>query len=147
MKHAASSVNDLGRSFAEHQDLHPTDFDALMAVYEADRAERPLSSKELAQTLAVTPSAATYVVDRLVESGHVSREPSTQDRRRVDLHYSEHGFTVAESFFTALGQAYTKALASFSDAELKTAVVVMSTLIDATRAHRAGLVESEPKDA
>ena len=38
---------------------------------------------ELAQQLGVTSSAATFIVDRLVAQGHVSREPHPDDRRKT----------------------------------------------------------------
>jgi len=46
-------------------------------------AVQPLGPSELAQRLGLTPSAATLVIDRLQERGHVTREPDPADGRRV----------------------------------------------------------------
>jgi len=46
-------------------------------------AVQPLGPTELAQRLGLTPSAATLVLDRLEERGHVTRRPDPADRRRV----------------------------------------------------------------
>lgn len=46
-------------------------------------ADQPLGPTELAHRLGLTPSAATLVLDRLEERGHVSRRPDPTDGRRV----------------------------------------------------------------
>jgi len=43
----------------------------------------PLTVSELAAALGVSPPSASTMVDRLVEKGLLSREPSRQDRRKV----------------------------------------------------------------
>lgn len=44
-------------------------------------AAGPSTQKSLAESLGVTPRNVTGLVDALVESGHVSREPHPTDRR------------------------------------------------------------------
>ena len=44
-------------------------------------AAGPSTQKSLAESLGVTPRNVTGLVDALVESGHVSREPHPSDRR------------------------------------------------------------------
>jgi len=43
----------------------------------------PLTISELAAALGVSPPSASTMVDRLVEKGLLSREPSRKDRRKV----------------------------------------------------------------
>ncbi|GAA1890914.1 MarR family transcriptional regulator [Lapillicoccus jejuensis] len=43
----------------------------------------PLSQRELAEGLSITPSAVTVMVDRLIARGFVAKSPHPTDRRRV----------------------------------------------------------------
>lgn len=52
-------------------------------------AVQPLGPSELAARLGLTPSAATLVLDRLEERGHVQRRPDPSDGRRVQAMPSE----------------------------------------------------------
>ncbi|MFT3861858.1 MarR family winged helix-turn-helix transcriptional regulator [Micropruina sp.] len=118
----------VGHGFASNQGLHPTDLRALTAIYAADLATTPLTLRELAAQLDVTPAAVTYAVDRLTSAGHVRRERGTRDRRTVVLRFGEHGHQVAHEFFTPLGELHTNALADFSDAELDACARVLSVV-------------------
>jgi DNA-binding MarR family transcriptional regulator len=60
-------------------EVNPTDMKAMEHLIQ----EGSLSPTELAGRLGITTAAATLVVDRLVEVGHVDRRPHPHDRRRV----------------------------------------------------------------
>ncbi|OUE23650.1 MarR family transcriptional regulator [Clavibacter michiganensis] len=60
-------------------EVNPTDMKAMEHLIQ----EGSLSPTELAGRLGVSTAAATLVVDRLVEVGHVDRRPHPHDRRRV----------------------------------------------------------------
>src|SRR6478609_5777027 len=51
----------------------------------------PLGPAELSRILNVSTAAATGVVDRLVEHGHVQRRPHEQDRRRTQVEVTPEG--------------------------------------------------------
>lgn len=108
----------IGTFFASQHHLHTTDFRALTAVYRAERSGEPLTARQLADQLQVSPGAVTYVVDRLTASGHVFRDTDPTDRRRVLLRFGDHGRDVAFAFFGPLGQSHARAMANYSDADL-----------------------------
>lgn len=122
------SSERVGHSFAAAQGLHPTDLRALTAVYAADRAGAPLTVRELAAELDLTPAAITYVIDRLTASGHVWRERGARDRRTVVLRFAEHGHQLARAFFTPLGDLHAEALADFTDDELAISARVLAVV-------------------
>ncbi|MGN6405346.1 MarR family winged helix-turn-helix transcriptional regulator [Sinomonas sp.] len=62
-----------------------TDLLALRYLLEAQAQGRDLSPKDLAAKLGITSASMTTLVDRLVRSGHVSREPHPTDRRALIL--------------------------------------------------------------
>lgn len=65
--------------------LGETDLLALRYVIEADAAKKSIGPKELGQKLGVTSASMTALIDRLVKSGRVSREPHPSDRRALLL--------------------------------------------------------------
>ena len=53
--------------------------------------DQPLSINDLAQQLFIKHNSAVGLVDRLAHEGLVVREPSTVDRRKVELRLSARG--------------------------------------------------------
>lgn len=51
----------------------------------------PLTQRALADALKVTPRNVTGLVDGLVETGFVTREPHPSDRRAIHVSLTEHG--------------------------------------------------------
>lgn len=58
---------------------------ALRALLDAEATGRTVNSKELADRLGITAASTSALVDRLVRSGHVERQPDPNDRRGVIL--------------------------------------------------------------
>lgn len=116
----ALASDRIGTAFASQHDLHTTDFRALTAIHRAERAGQPLTARQLADQLQVSPAAVTYLVDRLTASGHVQREADPADGRRVLLRFAPHGREVAGAFFGPLGHAHSAAMESYTPDELRT---------------------------
>ena len=57
----------------------------------------PSTQRELADALHVSPRNVTGLVDALVATGFVSREPHPSDRRATLVQFTEHGADVARS--------------------------------------------------
>lgn len=133
---ALTAVSEqIGHVFARANALRPNDFRALMLVAIADIEEEPLTSGQLGEMLGVSSAAVTYLVERMIASGHLRREPDASDRRKVMLRYEAHGMAVARGFFTPLGERARAAMARFDDHELDTAHQVLVALIGALREH------------
>jgi DNA-binding MarR family transcriptional regulator len=62
-----------------------TDLLALRYLLQAEAAGKTVGPKELGARLGVTSASTTTLVDRLVKSGHVRREPHPTDRRALIL--------------------------------------------------------------
>ena len=62
-----------------------TDLLALRYLLQAEAAGKAVGPKELGARLGVTSASTTTLVDRLVKSGHVRREPHPTDRRALIL--------------------------------------------------------------
>lgn len=131
LRELAVASDGIAHRFAARHDLHANDFQALTLIYAADRAGDPLTPGRLAAQVHLTSAAVTYLVERLVASGHVVRADDPRDRRRVILRYAVHGHEVASSYFGPLGAHLGVALADFGDDELRTATAVLAVMRDA----------------
>jgi len=129
----SAESEQIGRVFAGRHDLAPNDFRALVHIMVADSAGTPLTSGELSRRMGVSGAAITYLVERMIASGHIRRESHPADRRKVMLHYADHGMTVARGFFTPLGEHSSAALADLPDADLAAAHRVFAALTTAMR--------------
>jgi DNA-binding MarR family transcriptional regulator len=69
-------------------------FDILVNLYIAP--DRRLRMRDLAQTIVLTRSGITRLVDRIEEAGYVRREPSAEDRRGYYAVLTEKGVEVTE---------------------------------------------------
>src|SRR6202045_4204984 len=61
------------------------------------QARGPCTQRALASALHVTPRAVTALVDGLVETGFVTREPYAGDRRATLVTFTEMGRTTAQA--------------------------------------------------
>jgi DNA-binding MarR family transcriptional regulator len=137
----SAESDDLGREFSARNDLGLNDFRALLHVMVAEADGSPLTQSELGRRIGVSGAAITYLVDRMVASGHLEREAHESDRRKVLLRYADHGSEVARSFFTPLASHTEAALSEFSPSELTIAHHVLMALIEAMRVFRTELRE------
>ncbi|OBI83986.1 MarR family winged helix-turn-helix transcriptional regulator [Mycobacterium asiaticum] len=133
LREMSTESDQIGRLFALSQDVRPTDFRALLHIMVAETAGRPMTSGDLSQRMGLSGAAITYLVDRLIESGHIRRDSHPEDRRKVILRHSEPGLATARSFFTPLGTHTRAALHDLPDADLEAGHRVFSALIDAMR--------------
>ena len=136
--------DQIGRHFAASHDVRPTDFRALLHIMVAETAGQPMTSGDLSQRMGLSGAAITYLVDRLIESGHLRRDSHPADRRKVILRYSEPGLDTARSFFTPLGAHTHAALGDLPDADLAAAHRVFTALIAAMRRFQDEL-DSRPR--
>jgi DNA-binding MarR family transcriptional regulator len=88
----------------------------------------------------VSPAAITYLVDRMIDAGHIRRESDPADRRKALLRYESSGMDLAHGFFTPLGAHLRAELAELPDADLMAAHRVFSAMIAAMSTFEDDLV-------
>ena len=76
-------------------------------------------------------AAITYLVERMIESGHLRRESDPADRRKVILRYATHGIEVGRAFFTLLADHTHRAPADLPDEDLQAAHRVFTAVLAA----------------
>ena len=134
--------DQIGSYFAGRHDVTANDFRALLHVMVAETAGSPLTAGELRTRMGMSGAAITYLVERMIASGHFLRESDPSDRRKVILRVADDGRTVARNFFTPLAEHNQRAMAALPDRDLAAAHRTFSAVIDALRAFRAQLDES-----
>ena len=103
----------IGHSFASLHALTANDFRALLHVTVAENAGEPLTAGELRKRMGMSGAAITYLVERMITSGHLMRDSDPKDRRKVMLRVSAHGTDVARNFFTPLADHTGRSLAEY----------------------------------
>lgn len=95
LRRLQSAMTEAEAALGRRMRMHPTD---LAAMGYLSAAEGPVGPGDLAHRLALSPAAATELVDRLTTAGHVERHRDLADRRRIRLEPSE------EAVGSVLGQ-------------------------------------------
>ena len=145
MRAITAKSDRIGRHFARMNDVSSSDFHALLHIMVAETAGTPLTLAQLRQHMDVSSAAITYLVDRMIDAGHIRREPDPEDRRKWLLRYEDRGMTLAHAFFTPLGTHLSSAMADLSDKDLVAAHRVFTAMIAAMSAFEDGLVTHHPK--
>lgn len=133
--------DQIGRHFAGQHDVTANDFRALLHVMVAETSGSPLTAGDLRSRMGMSGAAITYLVERMIASGHFLRESDPADRRKVILRVADDGRTVARDFFTPLAAHNQRAMAGLPDEDLATAHRTFTAVIDAMRAFRSQLDE------
>ncbi len=93
--------------------ITPSQWGALMSI---ERHEGS-TIKGVAETLGITSSAATQLVDGLVASGYLMRKPHAKDRRSVTLILSKKSRSQIDQMKRRVLQKFLKVFKVLSDAE------------------------------
>ncbi|WP_077099006.1 MarR family winged helix-turn-helix transcriptional regulator [Mycobacterium terramassiliense] len=145
MRAITAQSDRIGRHFARTNAVGSSDFHALLHIMVSETAGKPLTLAQLRQRMDVSPAAITYLVDRMIEAGHIRREPDPEDRRKWLLRYEESGMTLAHAFFRPLGTHLSKAMADLSDKDLRAAHRVFSAMITAMATFEDELAGTAPR--
>jgi DNA-binding MarR family transcriptional regulator len=135
----SAESEQIGRVFAGVHELSANDFRALVHVMVAENAGTPLTAGELRSRMGLSGAAITYLVERMITSGHLRRESDPADRRKVILRYAQHGIDVGRAFFGPLADYTHRALADLSDDDLAAAHRVFTAVLAAMGGFRTEL--------
>ncbi|WP_434084961.1 MarR family winged helix-turn-helix transcriptional regulator [Mycobacterium paraterrae] len=131
MRAVTAQSDRVGRYFARQHAVSGNDFHALLHVMVAETAGTPLTMAQLRQRMDVSPAAITYLVDRMIDAGHLRRETDPADRRKALLRYEASGMELAHGFFNPLGAHLRAALADLPDDDLMAAHRVLTAMVAA----------------
>ncbi|WP_037319846.1 MarR family winged helix-turn-helix transcriptional regulator [Amycolatopsis orientalis] len=118
--------------FGEAHGLHRTDLNALAVIMDAARMGTPMSPSRLAEALHLSASATTAVLDRLERAGHLYRDRSSTDRRKVELRMHDQARRIGAEFFLPLGERFSAAWRDLDEDERRTVARFLRGSIAAT---------------
>ena len=98
--------DEIGRHFAGRHDVTANDFRALLHVMVSESAGTPLTAGELRTRMGMSGAAITYLVERMIASGHFRRESDPSDRRKVILRVADDGLGISEEDQAGLFSAF-----------------------------------------
>jgi DNA-binding MarR family transcriptional regulator len=135
---AISVELELSRAaFARAHGLHDTDVRALIHLLDADRAGVPATAGWLGAQLGLTSPSTTALIDRLESAGHVARQRSSADRRKVEIRVSDRAVALGWEFFGPLLTSMVRAMRPFDGTELATVDRFLREVAEAA-GHAAG---------
>ena len=95
--------------------ITPSQWGVIMLIGQREK----VSVKEVANTLQISSSAATQLVDGLVKSGYVMREEHTEDRRTVVLTLSKKTQKQIEKMKSGMVQKFLEMFEVLTDKEFE----------------------------
>ncbi|MDO9378335.1 MAG: MarR family transcriptional regulator [Nocardioidaceae bacterium] len=111
--------------------LHRTHLHALAHVIDAARTDATMTPGRLASVLNLSAPATTALLDRLEAAGHVTRAPSTSDRRSTHVSATPSAIAMGRDLFGPLGTTMMAVVARYTDDEI---AVVSRFLTDSVAA-------------
>jgi DNA-binding MarR family transcriptional regulator len=134
----------LGHAVAERLGLHPTDWECVALLFDAE--EEPVTAGHLAQLTGLTTGAITGVIDRLEAAGYARRERDPDDRRRVIVRPVPERFMEVAPLFAPMLEDMVRLHANFTPAELDLVREVLTEAGKILRQH-ALRIRSSPEAA
>lgn len=125
--------------FGDAHGLHRTDLNALVAILDAANRQDPLTPSRLAAALDLSASATTALLTRLESLGHITREHSSSDRRRVDLDIQDTARQIGGEFFRPLQRELDGVWDGFDDQQRETIRQFLTATIGAAARARENI--------
>ena len=120
--------------------LPTSDANALGHITWSAESGRPLSPAQLARRIGMTSGATSVLLRRLEQGGHITRERSATDLRRVSLHPTAAARERTRSFMAFSGTEIAATVRSADPDELRLVAAFLERMVEAGRAANARLV-------
>jgi DNA-binding MarR family transcriptional regulator len=131
--------DDMTRSL-ERDGLTPTRAHLLWELHRRG----PSTQRALAEALGVSPRNITGLVDALVATGFVTREPHPTDRRATLVSFTEHGARTAKALDVGREQLAELLFAGMSDEQFDGFVTGLDAVLATIRDELSKLKEGRP---
>jgi DNA-binding MarR family transcriptional regulator len=104
--------------------ISPTQLGVLFYI----KHHQPISGKEIAATMQMSPSSVTQFIDALDQRGYICREHDDQDRRIIYISLSKKGHAKIDQLEKKRRDYFAKFTEYLTDDELKTMVVLQQKM-------------------
>ena len=131
---------ELNQHTAGWMGLPTSDANALGHITWSAESGRPLSPAQLARRIGMTSGATSVLLRRLEEGGHITRERSRTDLRRVSLHPTPAARERTREFMAFSGTEIAGTVRSADPTELRLVAAFLQRMVEAGRAANERLV-------
>ena len=128
------TFTELNQHLAAWMGLPTSDANALGHITWSAEAGRPLSPAQLSRRIGMTSGATSVLLGRLESAGHISRERSRTDLRRVSLHPTDATRERTRAFLGFAGTEVAAALRAAGPEELRHVLAFLERMTTANRA-------------
>lgn len=136
----ADTSVELNQHVSAWMGLPTSDANALGHITWSAESGRPLSPAQLARRIGMTSGATSVLLRRLEQGGHITRERSTTDLRRVSLHPTSAARERTRSFMAFSGTEIAATVRSADPDELRLVAAFLARMVEAGRAANERLV-------
>lgn len=113
LKVCSSRMDTALASHLKSKEIGLPQFEIMELLYE-NQNMKPI---DISEALNASPASITYLVDRLIESEIVTREPSPTDRRSYQIQLTNKGQKQVEEVLPEYGKIFSGFFASMSSTE------------------------------
>jgi MarR family transcriptional regulator, organic hydroperoxide resistance regulator len=131
---------ELNQHTAAWMGLPTSDANALGHITWSAESGRPLSPAQLARRIGMTSGATSVLLRRLEQGGHITRERSVTDLRRVSLHPTAAARERTREFMAFSGTEIAATVRAAEPEELRTVARFLERMVEAGQAANARLV-------
>ncbi|TPG29915.1 MarR family transcriptional regulator [Mycobacterium hodleri] len=139
IRELTSESDSISRAFAEQNKVSANEFRALLFVMISETRGVRMTAGDLRKQMGLSGAAITYLVERMVDVGHLRREADPADRRKVILRYGDRGMDLAREFFTGLARHHHGAMADLPSSDLEAAHRTFAAMVGAMREFRSDM--------
>ena len=136
----ADTFVELNQHTAAWMGLPTSDANALGHITWSAESGRPLSPAQLARRIGMTSGATSVLLRRLEQGGHITRERSETDLRRVSLHPTETARERTRDFMAFSGTEIAATVRDAEPEELRLVAGFLQRMVEAGRAANKRLV-------
>lgn len=143
-----SEMSDLSRRFGARYAIDHSAARALLVMADARREGRDVTAGSIGREVGLSSASVTALIDRLVSSGHLRREPDPHDRRRVLLRMEPSAERLGPEYFGPLAADLARRLEAFDDHDLGVISDFLAAAIGSVADHRTSSPQLDvPGDA
>lgn len=133
-----AAETEIRRSTRDSMGMGETDILALRYLLRVQASGKQVVPKDLSQFLNITSASTTTLIDRLVASGHVRREPHPTDRRSVVVIPTGESDKEVRETLGAMHRRMMQVAEGLTADEARVVVDFLQRMTDALQAPEAG---------
>jgi DNA-binding MarR family transcriptional regulator len=136
----------ISEAFADRENLHQTDMEALSQIMLAEVQNMPMTAGALGAELNITSGATTFLMNRLLRAGLIEKTRDATDSRKVILRLSETGHKLSSEIYPPVLQLSNAVMDRFTLEELQTVHRFLAATMKAMSSYRETMSSRQERE-